>query len=107
MLNRNCDDVVENDAFAALIPQRRARLPCSVKDSGFFVLHIGDPQVDDPIGEVETHEADWKHDARVLVDVGRVHPEELVRVLAGECGLDFGRTSASTRRWSGLRSLRR
>lgn len=82
-------------------------MPSSVKDSWFVVLHIGDPQIDHPIREIETHEADGKHDARVLIDVGRVHPEELIRVFAGERGLDFGRAAGAARRRGRLRSLRR
>lgn len=98
-------DVLEG--VLALIHRRRARLPISMENSGLLVLHIGDPQVDDPVCEIEAHETDWKHDARVLINVRRIYPEKLVRVFAGKCGLDLSRTTAAARRWSRLRRLRR
>lgn len=43
--------------------------------------HVGHVQVHDPVHEVEAHEANREHDARVLVDVRRRYPQVLAEIL--------------------------
>jgi len=40
-------------------------------------------QVDDPVHEVEAHEAHWEHDTGILVDVGGGAAIQLVQALVG------------------------
>lgn len=52
-----------------------------MEHSGFCVLYVGDPHVDNPVHQVEADEANGEYDSRIFINVTRIDPAKLVRVL--------------------------